>query len=81
MQRDSLLRRRGQQLWKWGERLYIGVPLPVKNWFTRLARENGLSQSELGLALVQAAKADEAWACRAINLYRSTCDEQGCQSE
>ncbi len=39
-------------LWSWRERIHIPCSLKVKNEFTRVARENCMSQAELGSALV-----------------------------
>jgi len=43
----------GQQLWTWRERIYIPCPLSVKSAFMRAARVNGMSQAELGSAIVE----------------------------
>lgn len=43
------------------ERLMIRLPLPLKVQIMRLARENALTQDELGWNIVRAALADEAW--------------------
>ena len=38
--------------WAWTERIYIPCPLRIKNEFSRIARENRMSQAELGTVLV-----------------------------
>ncbi len=48
----GIRRPNGSQLWVWRERIYIPCPLSVKNEFTRIARENRMSQAELGTAIV-----------------------------
>ena len=49
-----------------GQRLHVRIPLPVKCEIMRLARENCLTQDELGWAIVKAALTDEAWLVQAL---------------
>jgi hypothetical protein len=59
-------RRPGQPLWSLSMRLQIPLPGKLKCECMRLARENRLSQAELGLLIVAAAVRDEAWLRRVL---------------
>lgn len=48
-------KRRGQNIWKWKERLHVSMPLAVKGRLLGVARENGTTLSALGYAVVKIA--------------------------
>lgn len=53
-------KRRDGGLWQW-EKLVVAVPLKLKCELMRIAREQRISQNELGLVIVQGAVRDETW--------------------
>lgn len=64
-------KRKGQQLWKWTERLHVPVPLALKGEFLGVARQNGVSVAALGFAVVSAALHNPAWLAEAMELLRA----------
>lgn len=59
----------GLKQWEWPSRIYIPCPLAVKNEFARLARENSMSQAELGLLFIQTALASD-WREEVVEQHR-----------
>lgn len=49
----TLLKRKPQGIWSWPEKIYVPCTLHMKNVFRSKARENGMSQAELGLVIVE----------------------------
>lgn len=64
-------KRKPQQLWKWTERLHIPVPLALKAEVLGVARENHVSVSAFGFAVVSAALRNPAWLAQAMELLRA----------
>lgn len=48
-----MIKRKHQRIWSWPEKIYCPCTLHVKNVFRITARENGMSQAELGLVIVE----------------------------
>lgn len=63
-------KRQGKSVWKLCWRLYIPCPVQVKLDVMRLARENNMTQAELGLMIIEQATRDSEWLVRCIENYR-----------
>jgi hypothetical protein len=58
------------------ERLMVRLPLPTKCEIMRLARENALTQDELGWIIVRTAIADQAWLSAALAIAKQGSEVQ-----
>lgn len=64
------MRRRGQGVWKFAWRLYVPCPVRVKLDVMRAARENRMTQAELGLVIIEQALREPEWLTRTVERYR-----------